>query len=91
MMGKKILCQIGKKLRQASGKCSELFGGITVILVDGFQQLPPVFETEVYVPYDSPGTLAYIVFKIFSTCMRFIAMPVKNIKINIFSKYCPDA
>ena len=45
------------------GKRSEPIGRFTVVLVGDFQQLPPVGETSMYQPDDSPGTLAYYVFK----------------------------
>ena len=40
-----MIFQIDKRLRQASRKFSEPFGGFTVVMVGDFQQLPPVGES----------------------------------------------
>ena len=43
MVGALMLNKIDRRLRQATGKAQELFGGISIILAGDFKQLPPVW------------------------------------------------
>ena len=48
MMGKRMLINIDRRLREASGKNDKPFGDYYVIFVGDFQQLPPVGDQAVY-------------------------------------------
>ena len=48
MMGRNMLFQIEKRLRQDSGREDLPCGGSIVILVGYFQQLPPVGDKSMY-------------------------------------------
>ena len=43
MVGALMLNKIDRRLRQATGKAQQLFGGISIILAGDFKQLPPVW------------------------------------------------
>ena len=62
-MGNKMIHQIDKQLRQASGNFSEAFVRFTVVLVSNFQKLSPVVGTEMYQLDNSLGSLAYDTFQ----------------------------
>jgi len=48
MVGYKMLGQIDKRLRQIMGQKSLFFGGVSVIAVGEFNQLPPVGQSPIY-------------------------------------------
>lgn len=48
MVGFRLLAQIDKRLRQATGRISEPFGGVSIILVGDILQLPPVGDKPLY-------------------------------------------
>ena len=43
MLGQRTLAWVDKRLRQETGKLHEPLGGISVIILGDFAQLPPVF------------------------------------------------
>jgi PIF1-like helicase/Helitron helicase-like domain at N-terminus/OTU-like cysteine protease/Helicase len=48
MVGYKMLCQIDMRLRQIMGQRTLPFGGVSIITVGDFNQLPPVGQSPVY-------------------------------------------
>ena len=48
MLGQRTLAWVDKRLRQATGKLHEPLGGISVIILGDFAQLPPVGDRPVY-------------------------------------------
>eukprot|EP01083_Nonionella_stella_P086800 241316_1 len=52
MLGQDTLEWLDKRLKQATGKQSALFGGLSIVLVGDFKQLPPVGDTPLWV---NPG------------------------------------
>ena len=59
MMGKKTLYCIDQKVKQASGKMDQTFGGFGIIFVSDFQKLPPVTETAMY---EVDGYASYLLY-----------------------------
>ena len=49
MMGQRTFAFVDLRLRQATGALNEFFGGLNVILVGDFGQLPPVGDVPMYV------------------------------------------
>ena len=48
MLGQRTLAWVDKRLRQATGKLNEPLGGISVMLLGDFAQLPPVGDKPIY-------------------------------------------
>ena len=48
MVGRRSLGSIDELLRQATGQRDSWFGGLSIILVGGHGQLPPVKDKKVY-------------------------------------------
>ena len=48
MLGQRTLAWVDKRLRQATGKLNEPLGGISVMLLGDFAQLPPVGDKAIY-------------------------------------------
>lgn len=59
MVGFRLLAQIDKRLCQATDRISELFGGVSIILVGDILQLPPFGDKPLY-------HVASVRFKIFN-------------------------
>ena len=55
MIGQRMLAWIDKRLRQASGQLSKPFGGLSIILIGDFGQLPPVCDRPLYanIPFNT--------------------------------------
>ena len=51
MLGQRILAWVDKRLRQATGKLNEPLGGISVMLLEDFAQLPPVGDKPIPVQF----------------------------------------
>ena len=49
MMGQRTFGYVDLRLRQATGELNEFFGGLSMILVGDFGQLPPVGDAPMYV------------------------------------------
>ena len=49
MMGQRTFGYVDLRLRQATGELNEFFGGLSIILVGDFGQLPPVGDAPMYV------------------------------------------
>ena len=52
MLGQNALQYIDKHLRQATAHYDEPFGGISIILIGDFAQLPPVGDRTLYTTPD---------------------------------------
>ena len=69
MMGQKMFSWVDRRLRQATGKLEQPFGGISVIMFGDFAQLPPVCDIPLYAPISS-NTAAlhgYTIYLTFTT------------------------
>ena len=71
MLGLKIFMAIDKRLRQATGRLDEPFGGISMILIGDQGQLPPVKDTALFVNNAKhPNTqAAHLLYVQFNTCV----------------------
>ena len=69
MLGQKNMAWVDKRLRQATGKLAEPFGGLSLILIGDFGQLPPVGDRPIYAP--APGSVlgdqGHTIYKLFDT------------------------
>lgn len=53
MLGQMTFAWIDKRLRQATGKRDELLGGISVMMLGDFRQLPPVGDKPLFTTISS--------------------------------------
>ena len=69
MLGQRTLAWVDKRLRQATGKLNEPLGGISVILLGDFAQLPPVGDKPIYAtsPSSILGQHGYSIYTLFET------------------------
>lgn len=68
MMGHRMMAMVDKRLRQATGMLHTPLGGMSVILIGDFAQLPPVGDKPLYCE-EPRGALAihgYNTYKLFS-------------------------
>jgi ATP-dependent exoDNAse (exonuclease V) alpha subunit len=59
MLGKKTMQHLDKRLKEASGKRDQPFGGFSIVFVGDFQQFPPVGDTAIYIEDDHPSSVLY--------------------------------
>ena len=80
MLGQRTLAWVDKRLRQATGKLNEPLGGISVMLLGDFAQLPPVGDKAIYAsPSQSSSLLTqhgHSIYGLFET----VVMPSENIR-----------
>ena len=67
MLGQKTLAWIDKRLRQLTGRLDEPLGGMSVIMIGDFGQLPPVGDRALYAPstqsvLSDQGRAVYMLF-----------------------------
>ena len=69
MLGQRTLAWVDKRLRQATGKLNEPLGGISMILLGDFAQLPPVGDKPIYAtsPSSILGQHGYSIYTLFET------------------------
>jgi ATP-dependent DNA helicase PIF1 len=71
MLGQRSFTWIDKRLRQATARYDKLFGGISVILIGDFGQLPPVGDKLLFTDPDvtkhESNDHAYLLYKQFTT------------------------
>ena len=80
MLGQRTLAWVDKRLRQATGKLHEPLGGISVMLLGDFAQLPAVGDKPIYAsPSQSSSLLAqhgHSIYSLFET----VVMLSENIR-----------
>ena len=69
MMGLRMFAWVDKRLRQATGKLDSPFGGLSIILIGDFGQLPPVGDKPLYSqPTNSElSTHGHHIYQLFTT------------------------
>jgi len=69
MLGQKTLAWVDKRLRQATGAQHEPLGGLSVLLLGDFAQLPPVGDRPLFAKSSIGGFTfhGYTVYRMFST------------------------
>ena len=72
MLGQTLFGWIDKRCRQATGNCSEVFGGKSIILVGDQGQLPPVADKPLYHsrPSSSISEQGHLAYRMFSTVVK---------------------
>ena len=78
MLGQRTLAWVDKRLRQATGKVSEPLGGISIILLGDFAQLPPVGDKPIYAT--SPSSILGHHFYSLYTLFETVVMQRQNIR-----------
>ena len=80
MLGQRTLAWVDKRLRQATGKLNEPLGGISVMLLGDFTQLPPVGDKPIYASPSRSSSLltqhGHSIYGLFQT----VVMPSENIR-----------
>ena len=79
MLGQRTLAWVDKRLRQATGKLHEPLGGILVIILGDFAQLPPVGDRPVYAT-PSSSLLAQHGHSIYTLLFQTVVMLAENIR-----------
>ena len=71
MLGCETFYWVDQRLKQASGKLDEPFGGFSIILVGDTCQLPPVGDSPLYKPKHKHDSLAgHMLYKLFNTVCK---------------------
>ena len=65
MLGQNMMAWVDKRLRQATTHLDIPFGGISVILIGDFAQLPPVGDCPLFAP-DKPGSHGHTMYNLFT-------------------------
>ena len=83
MLGQRALGWIDRRCREATGKGSVLFGGISIILVGDPAQLPPVADKPLYYPFpkDSLQEQGYCAY----ACFEKVVKLDKNMRLTCVS------
>lgn len=91
MLGQRTFAWVDKRLRQATGKLHEPLGGISVILLGDFAQLPPIGDKPIYAA--SPTSLlaqhGYSIYNLFQTVVmlrRNIRQAGNNAQAKVFTE-----
>lgn len=69
MLGQRTMAWVDNRLRQATGRLDKPLGGISVILIGDFGQLPPVGDRPLYSqdPHHPIAQHGYSIYKLFTT------------------------
>ena len=72
VMGQNMFGWIDRRLRQATGKFDLQFGGISIILVGDFAQLPPVSDKPLYssMPSGNTALMGYLGYRSITTVVK---------------------
>ena len=73
MLGQRGLSWINKRLKQATGHYEQPFGGLSIILIGDFAQLPPVGDKPLYIwpnTQNQDYNDGYLLFRLFNTVVQ---------------------
>ena len=77
MLGQRTLAWVDKRLRQATGKLNEPLGGISVMLLGDFAQLPPFGDKPIYASPSKSSSLfaqhGHSIYGLFETVVMLSA------------------
>lgn len=69
MLGQNMMAWVDKRLRQATTHLDVPFGGISVLLIDDFAQLPPVGDRPLFAP-EGEGSHGHTMYKLVKKVVR---------------------
>jgi hypothetical protein len=82
MLGQNMMAWVDKRLRQAKTHLDIPFGGISVILISDFAQLPPVGDRPLFAP-EGEGSHGHTMYNLFT---KIVSLDTWSYNYNLFTK-----